>query len=73
MLVSLLCSFCSVRRHVSVRSLFTASTMMVFSDQTSVWFPCDEMEAEPEAEARVEERAERSHRHAFLSKTVRTR
>lgn len=46
--------------------------MMVFSDQTSVWFPCDETEVEPEAEALLEERVEGNLRHVFLSKTVRT-
>lgn len=45
--------------------------MMVFSDQTSVWFPCDETEAEPEAEVLPEERMEGNLRHVFLSKTVR--
>lgn len=44
----------------------------VFSDQTSVWFPCDETEEQPEAKARVEEKAKRIHRHVFLSKTVQT-
>nr|XP_046232864.1 rac GTPase-activating protein 1 isoform X2 [Scatophagus argus] len=39
-------------------------------DQTSVWIPCDETVAEPEAEPKMEGRAEKSLRHVFLSKTV---
>ncbi|KAM9336991.1 rac GTPase-activating protein 1 [Symphorus nematophorus] len=39
-------------------------------DQTSVWFPCDNTEAEPEAEAQMEENAEEPVRHEFVSKTV---
>ncbi|XP_070708288.1 rac GTPase-activating protein 1 [Pempheris klunzingeri] len=49
-------------------------------DQTSVWFPCDETLAEPEAEAQTEGgtaarapyafRAEKILKHVFLSKTV---
>lgn len=40
------------------------------SDQTSVWFPSDETEAEPEAP--LVERTDRNPRHIFVSKTVRT-
>ncbi|XP_051272962.1 rac GTPase-activating protein 1 isoform X3 [Dicentrarchus labrax] len=47
-------------------------------DQTSVWYPGDEIVAEPETEAKLEEstavrallRAEKTIKHAFLSKTV---
>lgn len=52
------------------------------SDQTSMWLPCDETVAEPETEAKTEEsaairasytcRAEKTLKHVFLSKTVRT-
>lgn len=42
----------------------------VSSDQTSVWFPSDETEAEPEAPP--VERTDRNPRHIFVSKTVRT-
>ncbi|XP_068424969.1 rac GTPase-activating protein 1 [Clinocottus analis] len=39
-----------------------------FIDQTSVWFPCDETEAEMEEKAAV--RAEKAVAHVFLSKTM---
>lgn len=47
------------------------------ADDTSVWCPCDETVAEPETEAKMEEsvavRAEKTLKHVFVSKTVRSR
>ncbi|XP_070783274.1 rac GTPase-activating protein 1 [Enoplosus armatus] len=53
---------------------------IIGGDQTSVWFPCDEMVVKPETEAKTEEstairtssscRAEKTLKHVFLSKTV---
>lgn len=48
--------------------------VMMFSDQTSMWFPCDDTVAEPEAEEQVEKRpekrTEKKLQHIFISKTV---
>ncbi|KAG7218002.1 hypothetical protein INR49_020716 [Caranx melampygus] len=53
-------------------------SISVEADQTSVWFPCEEM-VEPEAEAQVEQTsvpaappcgAEKTQKHTFQSKTV---
>lgn len=41
----------------------------MFPDQTSVWLPFDETEAEPEA--LQADRVEKNLRHIFVSKTVR--
>lgn len=43
----------------------------MFPDQTSVWLPFDETEAEPEPEALQVDRAERNLQHIFVSKTVK--
>eukprot|EP00066_Takifugu_rubripes_P026739 XP_011616005.1 PREDICTED: rac GTPase-activating protein 1-like [Takifugu rubripes] len=40
------------------------------ADQTSVWLPCEDTVAEPEAEEPVEKRTEKNLRHMFISKTV---
>ena len=52
------------------------------SDQTSVWFPCEEPVLEPETEAKTEQssevrpvhpwQAEKTQKHVFLSKTVQS-
>lgn len=46
--------------------------MVMFSDQTSVWFPCDETVLDPEPKEQVEEKTKRNLRHVFISKTVQT-
>ncbi|TWW82334.1 Rac GTPase-activating protein 1 [Takifugu flavidus] len=42
------------------------------ADQTSVWLPCEDTVAEPEAEEPVEKRTEKNLRHMFISKTSGT-
>ncbi|XP_071319359.1 rac GTPase-activating protein 1 isoform X2 [Trachinotus anak] len=63
-----------------VRSLTQECAVSVGGDQTSLWFPCEETEAEPETEAKMEQSAsvraappcrfEKTQKHVFLSKTV---
>lgn len=43
----------------------------MFSDQTSVWLPCDDTAAE--AEEQQKKRTGKNFRHIFISKTVQTR